>query len=200
MDSWQRDCRLFIYREDEKVEKENIKMVSGCLAAAGYNSRLDARVQMEKIEDCLKKAGITQIETDSEKETILFEIESERYLLNYEIRTLAGLNKILIQQNTVKMDEGKEKLAKWYLERRNGQLSDGVQYNSNTCILEGNVTVRRGWEEEIIRKISNMNRIMIEDYDTLKELEAGKVPEKIRTGIKDEYGEYEREMNYDSHI
>ena len=121
-------------------------------------------------------------------------------MLNYEIRTLAGLNKILIQQNTVKMDEGKEKLAKWYLERRNGQLSDEVQYNSNTCILEGNVTVRRGWEEEIIRKISNMNRIMIEDYDTLKELEAGKVPEKIRTGIKDEYGEYEREMNYDSHI
>lgn len=200
MDSWQEHCRLFIYREEEKVEKENIKMVSGCLAAVGYNSRLGAREQMKKIADCLKKAGITQLETDSEKETILFEIESAQYLLNYEIRTLAGLNKILIQQNTVKLDEGKEKLAKWYLERRNDQLSDGIQYNSNTYSLEGSVTVRRGWEEEIIRKISSMNRIMIEDYDTLKELEAGKVPEKIRTGIKDEYGEYEREMNYDSHI
>ena len=91
-------------------------------------------------------------------------------------------------------------LVKWYLKKRNDQLSDGVQYNPDTCGLEGRISFQSGWEEEIIRKICSMNRIMMEDYDTLKELKEGKVPEKIRIGIQHEYGEYEREMNYDSHI
>ena len=75
-----------------------------------------------------------------------------------------------------------------------------MQYNPDTCVLEGRISFQSGWEEEIIRKICSMNRIMMEDYDTLKELKEGKVPEKIRIGIQHEYGEYEREMNYDSHI
>lgn len=182
------------------MDKENIKMLSECLATVGHNSRLDAKEQMEKITNCLQIAGIEQIKQGTEKNTAIFEIRSGQYSLIYEIKMLAGLNKIMILQKNVKIDQGKEKLAKWYLKKRNDQLSDGVQYNPDTCGLEGRISFRSGWEEEIIRKICSMNRIVMEDYDTLKELKEGKVPEKIRIGIQHEYGEYEREMNYDSHI
>ena len=63
--------------------------------------------------------------------------------------------------------------------------------------LQTTLTIRPGWESELIRKISDMNWILSQDYAIFKSLDYGIVPEKLQDEIREEYHAYEREINHD---
>ena len=55
--------------------------------------------------------------------------------------------------------------------------------------------MKKGWEMELIRLVSEMSRILLEDEPVLCALYSGTVPPAIREELCREYQEYEREMS-----
>ena len=199
-DSWQVICQLLIYERKEN-RMENIEMVSGYFAKAGYESRLNDEKYLEQVINCMKNAGVLKVDhVSGENNTIKFEIICSKLVIEYYLKIISSLNKIWIVQEVFSISGNKSKLAEWYLRKRNEELNEELKYNMNTYCLEGQVLMRSDWERNLIQKIGSMNRTILKDYDILKMLRDGKIPDEIRTGVVNEYREYEREMNYASHI
>ena len=69
------------------------------------------------------------------------------------------------------------------------KTSTGVIYIRGKCLLIISY--------KLIRKISDMNWILSQDYGIFKSLDHGIVPEILRDEIREEYHAYEREINHD---
>lgn len=88
----------------------------------------------------------------------------------------------------------------WYADRRNKSFSGNMRYSLAPVFLEGKIPLRSGWEEELIRRIGEMNRVIAQDYDIFDAMDNGSVPEIIREKVRQEYREYEREIENDISI
>ena len=66
--------------------------------------------------------------------------------------------------------------------------------------MECRISLRGDWETELIHKIGEMNRIIMEDYEIFDALSKGEIPETVEQQVRQEYKEYEREMNHGINI
>lgn len=184
----------------------DIGLLKYCFSVFSQKNRRDTAEIITKMTECLRKAGALSIKEDCEKGEISFCIRNNSphdskadqvAYFRYKIKMLSGGRQITLEQEPfVQEAVGAHNLILWYAKRRNEILSKGMRYALSPVHLETRMLLRNNWETDVIRAISNMNHVIMEDYEIFESLNRGDVPDEIKTQIRQEYREYEREISH----
>ena len=184
------------------MKNGDIGLLKYCFSAAGQRNQKETQNWLQKVSKCLQGAGAGNIDISEKKGELFFQIgvgrsSGKKNIIQYKLKIIPGGNQIALEQVTLWKDEaGARKLMYWYAAKRNEKLANGIQYLTNPVRLNGKVMLRDGWETELIHRISDMNRIIMNDREILEALNRGNVPVCIKDQVRQEYQEYEREIEY----
>ena len=184
------------------MENKNIGLLKYCFSTAGQKKQKEASEYLDKAAECLRKAGAVSVEEDIAKGVVFFQIKSaksweNREYIGYNISILSGARQISLKQERLWNKKViASRLMYWYAGKRNEILPKGIRYYREPVSMECRLPLRNGCENELLHKIGEMNRIIGEDYDIFEALSKGCIPESVEDQIRQEYKEYEREINH----
>ena len=179
-------------------KRSDTPLLQECFAIAGRQNRESVVEWKKRIAACLEAAGAWMLPEERGENEISFRTgdadggRSYRYRL--QILPLQGQMK-LVQSVEMENLKRRKQLLQWYAGKRNQKLGKHIRYQLFPVRLEGTVGMKKGWEMELIRLVSEMSRILLEDEPVLCALYSGSVPPAIREELCREYQEYEREMS-----
>lgn len=184
------------------MQNSDIELLKYYFSVAGQKNQKETSGWLYKVLKCLKNAGAGNILMDEKKDELIFQVDDRRLsgkkeIIQYKVKIMPGSDQIVLEQLALWLDEARaRKLMNWYAAKRNEKLSNGIRYSMDPIQLKGKVILRDGWETELIRRTSDMNRIIMNDRETFEALNRGNVPVCIQDQIRQEYQEYEREISY----
>ena len=192
------------------MKDTDIEMLEDFFVQAGQRSWESEQILLAKAAEVLLSASntpspISRMETSNvDAEGLSFQIsmtdeKGESYKADYQLQVAAGGEQLFLKQQICGQHlDHRTNLKLWYIRKRNALLQGRCQYQEKMPVsLQTTLTIRPGWESELIRKISDMNWILSQDYAIFKSLDYGIVPEKLQDEIREEYHAYEREINHD---
>lgn len=181
------------------MEKNDIGLLKYYFSVAGQNNQKETADWIQKVEECLMCAGAGMLSSDKEKKELIFQLNSkkipEKNIIQYKAKIAPAGNKIILEQ--IVSDPGEDcakKLMDWYAAKQNKKLKNGIKYFYDPIHLKGYVLLRNNWKGELIRRIADMNRIIMNDTEIFQLLSTGKVPDSVRDQVRKEYQEYENEI------
>lgn len=180
------------------MKKNDIGLLKYCFSVAGQSSQTETEKWIRKVEKCLEDAGAEILSAN--KKELFFQVnigkmQDRKENIQYKIKITPDMSRINLEQ--VASEPGGDcakKLMDWYAEKQNKKMINGIKYFHNPIHLRGYVLLRNNWKAELIRRIADMNRIIMNDGEVLQALSRGKVPEFIQMQIREEYQEYENEI------
>lgn len=182
------------------MKKNDIGLLKYCFSVAGQSSQTETEKWIRKVEKCLEDAGAEILSADKNKNELFFQVnigkvQGRKENIQYKIKITPDMSRINLEQMASEPGgDCAKKLMAWYAEKRNKKMTNGIKYFYNPIHLRGYVLLRNNWKAELIRRIADMNRIVMDDGEVLQALSRGKVPEFIQTQIREEYQEYENEI------
>lgn len=180
------------------MKKNDIGLLKYCFSVAGQSSQTETEKWIRKVEKGLEDAGAEILSAN--KKELFFQVnigkmQDRKENIQYKIKITPDMSRINLEQ--VASEPGGDcakKLMDWYAEKQNKKMTNGIKYFYNPIHLRGYVLLRNNWKAELIRRIADMNRIIMNDGEVLQALSRGKVPEFIQMQIREEYQEYENEI------
>ena len=188
------------------MENKDIGLLKYCFSTAGQKKQKEAAAYLHKAAECLRKAGAISVTEENGKGCVIFQIKSgknweNRDCIRYNISILSGARQISLKQERLWNEKViASRLMCWYAGKRNEILPKGIRYYKEPVSMECRISLRGDWEKELIHKIGEMNRIIMEDYEIFDALNKGEIPETVEQQVRQEYKEYEREMNHGINI
>lgn len=188
------------------MKNGDIGLLKYYFSAAGQRNQKETQNWLQKVSECLQSAGAGNIDINEKKDGLFFQIgtgrsSGKKNMIQYKLKIIPGGNQIVLEQVSLWEGEaGARKLMCWYAAKRNEKLANGIQYLMNPVHLNGKVRLRDGWETELVHRISDMNRVFINDREIFEALNQGNVPGCIKDQVHQEYQEYEREIEYGVNI
>lgn len=186
------------------MKDTDIEMLEHFFTQAGQRYQQSEQILLTKTAEVLLSAGAGKLEKKADMDGLSFQISmtdenGETCKADYYIQAAAGGEQLFLYQKMCgQHSEYRKNLKLWYICKRNAELSKQCQYQESLPVcLKTNIIIRPDWENELIRKISDMNWILSQDYGIFKSLDHGIVPEILRDEIREEYHAYEREINHD---
>lgn len=186
------------------MKDTDIEMLEHFFVQAGQRSWESEQILLAKAAEVLLSAGAGELKKEADAEGLSFQIsmtdeKGESYKADYHLQVAAGGEQLFLRQQICGQHlDHRTNLKLWYIRKRNAMLQGRCQYQEKMPVsLQTTLTIRPGWESELIRKISDMNWIFSQDYAIFKSLDYGIVPEKLQDEIREEYHVYEREINHD---
>lgn len=180
------------------MKKNDIGLLKYCFSVAGQSSQTETEKWIRKVEKCLEDAGAEILSAN--KKELFFQVnigkmQDRKENIQYKIKITPDMSRINLEQVASELGgDCAKKLMDWYAEKQNKKMTNGIKYFYNPIHLRGYVLLRNNWKAELIRRIADMNRIIMNDGEVLQALSRGKVPEFIQMQIREEYQEYENEI------
>lgn len=180
------------------MNNKNIGILECYFTLAGEKKWSEARKVLEKAEECLRRAGVEKIISNEEQNTLNFKIRAGKntdVLAKYELDILPGEHRMRLKQILFQNNERSAiNSTKWYIKRRNENIPRGMKYYLSPVRLECSISMADEWENELLRRVIDMMCITGDDYEFLRYLNEGVVPEEIQRTIRQEYKQYEGEI------
>lgn len=180
------------------MNNKNIGILECYFTLAGEKKWSEARKVLEKAEECLSRAGVEEIISNEEQNTLNFKIRAEKNTdaqVKYELDILPGEHRMRLKQILFQSNERSAiSSMKWYIKRRNENIPRGMKYYLSPVRLECSISMAGEWESELLRRVIDMMCITGDDYEFLRYLNEGVVPEEIQRTIRQEYEQYEGEI------
>lgn len=180
------------------MNNKNIGILECYFTLAGEKKWSEARKVLEKAEECLRRAGVEKIISNEEQNTLNFKIRAGKntdVLAKYELDILPGEHRMRLKQILFQNNERSAiNSTKWYIKRRNENIPRGMKYYLSPVRLECSISMAGEWENELLRRVIDMMCITGDDYEFLRYLNEGVVPEEIQRTIRQEYKQYEGEI------
>lgn len=177
------------------MNNKNIGILECYFTLAGEKKWSEARKVLEKAEECLSRAGVEEIISNEEQNTLNFKIRAEKNTdaqVKYELDILPGEHRMRLKQILFQSNERSAiSSMKWYIKRRNENIPRGMKYYLSPVRLECSISMAGEWESELLRRVIDMMCITGDDYEFLRYLNEGVVPEEIQRTIRQEYEQYE---------
>lgn len=180
------------------MNNKNIGILECYFTLAGEKKWSEARKVLEKAEECLSRAGVEEIISNEEQNTLSFKIRAGKntdVLVKYELDILPGEHRMRLKQILFQSNERSAiSSMKWYIKRRNENIPRGMKYYLSPVRLECSISMVGEWKSELLRRVIDMMCITGDDYEFLRYLNEGVVPEEIQRTIRQEYEQYEGEI------
>ena len=180
------------------MHNKSIGILECYFTLAGEKKWSEARKVLEKAEECLRRAGVEKIISNEEQNTLNFKIRAGKNtdaLAKYELDILPGEHRMRLKQILFQSNERSAiSSMKWYIKRRNENIPRGMKYYLSPVRLECSISMADEWENELLRRVIDMMCITGDDYEFLRYLNEGVVPEEIQRTIRQEYKQYEGEI------
>lgn len=180
------------------MNNKNIGILECYFTLAGEKKWSEARKVLEKAEECLSRAGVEEIISNEEQNTLNFKIRAGKNTdaqVKYELDILPGEHRMRLKQILFQSNERSAiSSMKWYIKRRNENIPRGMKYYLSPVRLECSISMAGEWESELLRRVIDMMCITGDDYEFLRYLNEGVVPEEIQRTIRQEYKQYEGEI------
>ena len=180
------------------MNNKNIGILECYFTLAGEKKWSEARKVLEKAEECLRRAGVEEIISNEEQNTLSFKIRAGKntdVLVKYELDILPGEHRMRLKQILFQSNERSAiSSTKWYIKRRNENIPKGMKYYLSPVRLECSISIAGEWESELLHRVIDMMCITGDDYEFLRYLNEGVVPEEIQRTIRQEYEQYEGEI------
>ena len=180
------------------MNNKNIGILECYFTLAGEKKWSEARKVLEKAEECLSRAGVEEIISNEEQNTLNFKIRAGKNTdaqVKYELDILPGEHRMRLKQILFQSNERSAiSSMKWYIKRRNENIPRGMKYYLSPVRLECSISMAGEWESELLRRVIDMMCITGDDYEFLRYLNEGVVPEEIQRTIRQEYEQYEGEI------
>lgn len=180
------------------MNNKNIGILECYFTLAGEKKWSEARKVLEKAEECLRRAGVEKIVSNEEQNTLNFKIRAGKNTdaqVKYELDILPGEHRMRLKQILFQSNERSAiSSMKWYIKRRNENIPRGMKYYLSPVRLECSISMAGEWESELLRRVIDMMCITGDDYEFLRYLNEGVVPEEIQRTIRQEYKQYEGEI------
>lgn len=180
------------------MDNKNIGILEYYFSLAGEKSVSEEKEVLKKAEECLRREGAREIVLDEKQNILRFKINIgriENIFSEYELDILLGEKKMRLKQKLFQNNEKSAiSLMKWYIKKRNERIPKGMKYYISPVRLECDVNMNDGWQNELLRRIIDMLCTVSDDYDLLRHLSEGAVPEKVQCAIRKEYKQYEGEI------
>ena len=180
------------------MNNKNIGILECYFTLAGEKKWSEVRKVLEKAEECLSRAGVEEIISNEEQNTLNFKIRVGKNTdaqVKYELDILPGEHRMRLKQILFQSNERSAiSSMKWYIKRRNENIPRGMKYYLSPVRLECSISMAGEWESELLRRVIDMMCITGDDYEFLRYLNEGVVPEEIQRTIRQEYKQYEGEI------
>lgn len=180
------------------MNNKNIGILECYFTLAGEKKWSEVRKVLEKAEECLSRAGVEEIISNEEQNTLNFKIRAGKNTdaqVKYELDILPGEHRMRLKQILFQSNERSAiSSMKWYIKRRNENIPRGMKYYLSPVRLECSISMADEWENELLRRVIDMMCITGDDYEFLRYLNEGVVPEEIQRTIRQEYKQYEGEI------
>ena len=180
------------------MNNKNIGILECYFTLAGEKKWSEVRKVLEKAEECLSRAGVEEIISNEEQNTLNFKIRAGKNTdaqVKYELDILPGEHRMRLKQILFQSNERSAiSSMKWYIKRRNENIPRGMKYYLSPVRLECSISMAGEWESELLRRVIDMMCITGDDYEFLRYLNEGVVPEEIQRTIRQEYKQYEGEI------
>lgn len=180
------------------MNNKNIGILEYYFTLTGERKLSEAKKMLEKAEEYLRRAGVEEIISNEEQNILRFRIRAGKetdYLAKYELDILPGEKRLRLKQILFQSNERSAiSSMKWYIKRRNETIPKGMKYCLSPVRLECSISMTDEWENELLRRVIDMMCITGDDYEFLRYLNEGVVPEEIQRTIRREYEQYEGEI------